>query len=202
MDFMAHQGQLRNSIIAILFMLSGIACEHSGEMHADKIPATYKSANSNQFQIAGGRLYFDKQLFSGWKYLTDMSGDTIFLQSFIDGKPEGSLKWFDTTGKIIEDRLFINGKKEGTHKCWWANGNLKFEYNYKNDLFDGEVKEWFEDGVLYRSFNYSKGQELGLQQQFSPTGKIYANYVVMDGRKYGLTGTKHCKSKVENEIQL
>jgi antitoxin component YwqK of YwqJK toxin-antitoxin module len=138
-------------------------------------------------------LYLHEEVFTGRVFSLDpVSGDTIQIRNYQDGKEHGAWQKFYVGGKIQEVRKFDHGQKTGTYAAWWENGVRKLEYRFADDEYEGTCRDWNEKGTLIREMNYVHGHETGVQKTFYDNGKVRANYVIMSGRRYGLLGTKNC----------
>jgi len=120
------------------------------------------------------------------------SQDTLLIQEYRKGKPDGVWKRFYASGKTQEVRLFNKGKKTGAHKYFYPTGQIRFHYQLKNDVYHGFKKEWNPQGLLIVHQNYADGQEAGSQQVWYDNGSLKSNYIIKNDRRYGLLGTKNC----------
>ena len=195
-DFMVQRARFLNKVLIACIAMSALHCgSRSVEV---EIPNVYALAD-NKIETRKGITYVKDKAFSGWLYALHASGDTSYLQSFLNGREHGiSKRWYDNKQKE-EDRFYLNGRKTGHHAGWWENGQKKYEYNFVNDLYEGELKEWYKDGQLYKCFHYTKGQENGMQQVWERNGKIRSNYEIKNGRLFGLMGPKPCASLWKND---
>jgi antitoxin component YwqK of YwqJK toxin-antitoxin module len=186
---------LKLSLLFILF--SNLQCT---SRTADfEIPGHYALTENSKVETRRGVTYVNDKAFSGWMYSLFPSGDTSYVQSFLNGKAHGvSKRWYDNNQKE-ETRYYLNGKNEGHHIGWWENGQMKYEYHFVNDVYEGEFKEWYVTGQPYKIFHYVKGQENGLQQVWERDGKIRSNYEIRNGRLFGLMGPRPCASLWEND---
>jgi antitoxin component YwqK of YwqJK toxin-antitoxin module len=177
------------------------ACEPYRQPHkaVAEIPGIFVNQGMEILQTKEGKLYYNNQPFSGWRYELYANRDTALLVPFFQGKEQGLARQWYSNGQLREERYYEQGEKTGEHRGWWENGKQRFLYHFQHDAFEGTQQEWNEAGLLYRSTNYKAGKENGLQQMWRNDGSVVANYVVRNGRNYGLTGVKNCKSVWEDE---
>ncbi|MBE9462396.1 toxin-antitoxin system YwqK family antitoxin [Dyadobacter subterraneus] len=149
------------------------------------------SATGN-FNHINGRIFFNKEPFTGSIYTLFPSGDTAEISEFSNGKEDGICIKFYSDGRIREKRQFDHGQKTGLYQAWWENSKEKLLYRFENDEYEGICQEWNREGKLIKEMNYRRGHEEGQQKLFYDNGKVRANYIVMNGRRYGLLGTKNC----------
>lgn len=179
----------------MLFLAFSCKNEKSSEFYSISIPKNYTLKSSKQEIIKNDVLYIDEKKYSGYIYeMFPNSKDTLFIESYFNGKLSGVLKKWYTVNQLKEERFYFEGKKNGKQIAYWENGNKKFEFTAKDDAYEGELKEWSFDGKLSHLGNFVKGQEEGIQKLWYDTGKIRANYVIKNGKRYGLLGTKNCKN--------
>ncbi|MDI1323253.1 MAG: hypothetical protein PSV36_10920 [Algoriphagus sp.] len=158
-------------------------------------PLSFSNVDSVVTEKKGGILRINGEPYSGFLFELDkLNSDTLSLEKFEDGKPEGIHREFYSRGIKKSERTFKDGKKEGLSLSWYPNGNKKAESNFSDGEYQGTLKEWTESGILIREMNYEKGHEAGRQQAWDSDGKQLANYEVKNGRTYGLTGVKGCST--------
>ena len=189
-DFMEWQGRFLNKVFLILCGFS-FACDSYRQQ--ESLP--FLNIDSVVEEKKNGILRIDGEPYSGFLFSLDkVNFDTLSLEKYIEGKPEGLQKRFYPGGPKMSERMFKDGKKEGIYLSWYPNGNKKAESNFREGEYQGTLREWTETGVLIREMNYEKGHEAGRQQAWDSDGKQLANYEVRNGRTYGLTGIKGCST--------
>ncbi len=124
------------------------------------------------------------------------------ITPYVEGKPHGFEKSFDTLGNVVEvanyyrgvltRRERINrtddfGYKQGNWKYFWDNGNLQMEGTYLNNKKNGFFKHYDEEGnfLSVEKFEYDKliedakeTKQLDRKVSYHPNGQpaIVANY--------------------------
>lgn len=187
---MAWQGRFLSKFFLILCGFS-FACDTI--MQEEPLP--FLNIDYVVKEKKNGILRINGEPYSGILFsLDEFSSDTLSLEKFIDGKPDGLQMEFYRGGLKMSERWFKDGKKEGIYLSWYPNGNKKAECNFSEGEYQGALREWTETGVLIREMNYKKGHESGRQQAWDSEGKQLANYEVRNGRTYGLTGVKGCST--------
>lgn len=187
---MVLQGRSLSKFFLLLF-----GCSFACQSAMKELPLSYSNVDSVITEKKGGVLRINGEPYSGFLFELDkQSGDTLSIEKFIEGKPEGIHREFYSGGIKKSERAFEDGKKEGLYLSWYPNGNKKAESNFSEGEYQGTLREWTESGVLIREMNYAKGYESGRQQAWDSDGKQLANYEVRNGRTYGLTGVKGCST--------
>ena len=182
--------QLRDSLFGFVFLLF-IGCENA--------PLEVFEVGAVSLETKRGITSNDGVPFSGIVLERfSNSQDTLLIQEYRKGKPDGVWKRFYASGKTQEIRLFDKGKKIGAHKYFYPTGQIRFYYQLKNDVYHGFKKEWNAQGLLVAHQNYVHGQEAGSQQVWFDNGGLKSNYIIKNGRRYGLLGTKNCINVKDN----
>lgn len=195
-DFMELPGRFLNKIFLFVLGLS-FGCQPSSHTNFLR----YSNVDSVELEKKNGILRIDEKPYTGYLFeLDNLSTDTLVLEKFVEGKPEGIHRRFYSGGVINAERLFKDGKEEGLFRAWYPNGNKMAERNFSEGLYHGNLKEWTESGVLIREMNYEYGHESGRQQIWDSSGKLIANYEVRNGKTYGLTGVKGCSTPWEQGV--
>jgi len=65
---------------------------------------------------------------------------------YIDGKKDGTFKWWYESGQLGLLESFVAHQKDGVSQLWHGNGQLKQEAKYKNNKRRGSVQYWDEQG--------------------------------------------------------
>jgi hypothetical protein len=179
---MERRAQCHNKLL--MFAMLFCACQHVRE--------NFVNADTGQVTTAGGVTAVNSRPFTGSLFVLYPNGDTMFIQSYRNGKEHGWWKQFYPQHKLKEQRYFENGKKQGKYIAYWENGAQKLDYNFDNGEYEGACSEWLSNGILIKQMNYKAGYEEGLQRAWYDNGKIKSNYSVINGRRFGLLGTKNC----------
>lgn len=119
-------------------------------------------------------------------------------ESYKEGKPEGTFKYYDTLGKITDARIYKDGdliaqgiyndqlKEEGHWKEFHPDGQLKGEGDYKNGLKSGEWKYFHPNGKLEQFGKYdAKGRPNGAWKWFHESGNPLREEVYSKGLREG-----------------
>lgn len=175
-------------------MLLLFACAGETSLPPVDVPNVWVSQDHPAWVESQGILFLEGTPFSGWQYLVDPQGDTLFIGGFVEGRREGRHESRYPDGQLQELRYFTSGRQDGMVKKWHRNGRKSFEARLVQDQYEGTVRSWFANGQPYEEFNYQDGKEEGRQKRWDEAGKVLANYEVRRGRKYGLSGTKNCSS--------
>ena len=158
------------------------------------IPIRYTATTDPHLRKYQDTLYRSGEKYSGYLYSLYPNGDSMLVESWLNGVEEGQLRKWYSNRQISEIRNYSKGEKQGVQEGWWPNGKCRFRYTIIDDKYEGELKEWNKEGLLYKDFHYSNGQEEGSEKMWWNNGGVRANYVVIKGRRYGLMGMKLCSN--------
>ncbi len=172
------------SKIILLACLVLAACAQS--------PSVVFNRDEVNVHTQAGITYVNDQVFTGTLFQVSAKGDTLAIENYENGKPDGAWIQYYDNRHLKEKRFFENGKKVGFYQAWWENGQLKSQYHFANDEYEGNCKDWSAQGMLVRNMNFHEGHEQGLQQLWQSDGKLWANYEARNGRNFGLVGVKGC----------
>lgn len=134
------------------------------------------------------------------------NGKVKIEATYLNGKPEGIRRDFDTSGKI--ERAFIfkkgviigegiiteNGQRQGVWREFYADGKLKGEGSYLDDKRTGEWNFYYQNGVLEQIGKFDKqGKPVGEWNWYYDDGKLLREENYYNGMKDGLM-TEYDKS--------
>lgn len=86
--------------------------------------------------------------------------------TYRNGHKEGTFKFYDSEGRVKEEKPYKDGKLDGVHRTFYTSGQLEREVNYKNGRQDGKDLYYDYDGTLRREHNYRDGRQVGKQYSF------------------------------------
>lgn len=193
---MERRAQFRNDIgliVLVLVLLSSIWINLQAK-NDNQLWVVVGDKHLTQLQ---GVCYYKSVPLTGCIYERYPNGDFAKQIPYVDGKQNGTMRWWYPNQVLQQERYFDKGLKQGIHKSWWPDGKPRFEYTFKDNEYNGTVKEWYASGQLCRVFRYKMGHEDGLQQMWWDNGTVRANYVVKDGQQYGLIGRKLCRNLIQ-----
>ncbi|MCU0377967.1 MAG: toxin-antitoxin system YwqK family antitoxin [Bacteroidales bacterium] len=139
------------------------------------------------------------------------NGKVMYEGTFIDDKPTGIFKRYDTDGNIVSELTYIgnteevramffypDGRKagEGTYLNKKKEGQWKFypstepqymisEEYYHDDIKHGLARKFHPDGTLAESIAWDHGKKTGGWLQYYPDGKVCLRAEFMDGKLNG-----------------
>ena len=169
---------------ACIFLLFFIRCDSGNKL---VIPQEAKEFDAFKKQAT-----YKGEVFSGFVYNTNKSGDTVLNGEYKNGAKHGVWEKFYTSGALKERRLYKKGLKVGFYEGFYNDGAKNFVFQFKNGEYDGTNRVWAKGGVLIEETTFSAGYENGVQKRWYLNGKIKSNYIIKDNRRYGLLGTKNC----------
>lgn len=89
-----------------------------------------------------------------------------------NGKENGILKIYKTTGKIFLEGTYKDGKPHGVIKEYNDDGTL-FSYDeFKNGLPHGTSIIYHKDGKPIKEWHYTDGKDSGIGKVYYPSGKL------------------------------
>ena len=84
-------------------------------------------------------------------YINDTLASTMQIKNFL---PEGEVKIFFPSGKLLSTFYIKNGTMDGTMKAFYENGKIRMIGHFKNGKKDGEFIEYDEDGSIIDKILY------------------------------------------------
>mgnify|MGYP001170638531 CR=1 FL=1 len=133
------------------------------------------SKNYGQQEIVKGK-YVNGKKEGSWKYYAE-NGKVIKKGKYKEGKEEGLWKFYDveyyySKGKVQIIGKYKEGKEEGLWKYFDLNGKIDTEVNYKKGKEHGAYKSYNEKGQIIQEGNYNEGKLDGLWKYYSERGNI------------------------------
>jgi antitoxin component YwqK of YwqJK toxin-antitoxin module len=142
-------------------------------------------------------------------------------ESYKDGKPEGTFKYYDTLGHITDVKIYKDGqllgegvyndqgKEEGKWKEFHPDGQLKGEGEYKNGAKVGEWKYYHPNGKTEQVGKYdAKGNPTGTWKWYYESGNPLREETYQKGLREGLmteysdSGTVIAKGEYSEGMKL
>lgn len=87
-----------------------------------------------------------------------------FEGKFVNGKAEGSWKFYDHHKRLMSEGQFKNGDYDGPWKYYYKNGQLEMVGSYKNGKYDGLWKFYDENGNLKSEAQFKDGKMLSKEE--------------------------------------
>ena len=84
-------------------------------------------------------------------YINDTLASTMQIKNFL---PEGEVKIFFPSGKLLSTFYIKNGTMDGTMKAFYEDGKIKMIGHFKDGKKDGEFIEYEEDGSIIDKILY------------------------------------------------
>jgi CHAT domain-containing protein/tetratricopeptide (TPR) repeat protein len=75
--------------------------------------------------------------------------------TFVNGKREGSMITYDSTGKLQAKGTYVNNRLEDVYYSYYPSGSLMMDQFYKNDSPQGTFNCYYESGKLLLEGNFS-----------------------------------------------
>ncbi|WP_396210066.1 toxin-antitoxin system YwqK family antitoxin [Flavobacterium sp.] len=117
----------------------------------------------------------------------DQKGNKVSEGKLQNKIPNGTWKYYHLESKtIMTIESYKNGKLDGTKKIFYNNSMLAEETNYSLGIKNGTAKTFAENGKPLDSHSYKNGQYQGLASYYDGNGnKMYeGNYA--NGKRVGL----------------
>lgn len=122
--------------------------------------------------------------------------DATQKSTYIDGKREGMMYWYDDKGKIKSQVNFKHNKEHGQYISYYDNGQMKLTVNYTAGQKDGIQKTYFNNGQLGSKVNYKKGWREGIMQEWDVEGFKLSEVFYKHHYKVGLKKYYNHKGEV------
>ncbi|WP_300728050.1 toxin-antitoxin system YwqK family antitoxin [uncultured Bacteroides sp.] len=106
-----------------------------------------------------------------------------------EGRQEGVFKYYDSEGRVKEEKSYKNGKLDGLQRTFYTTGKVEQERSFKNGRHDGRDVYYDYDGTLRRDHNYVDGKQVG--KQFSYLQGTYDLYETTYYNSEGLRDGKY-----------
>ena len=172
--------KVRLILIVIVTVLSCVLCSGIKKTYSKSGEITVKAIKNPDKTIT--RVFYSKGKEIS-RQIQDRNGDVIKTVGKI---PDGAVKEYYESGKLMEEADYKNGKREGISKWYYENGLLKGERNYKDGKLDGIIKWYYSTGSLGTEFNYKSGKLEGLTKLYWENGNIKAEHNYKDGKRDGV----------------
>ena len=117
----------------------------------------------------------------------DQKGNKVSEGKLLNKIPDGIWKYYHLESKtIMTIESYKNGKLDGTKKIFYNNSMLAEETNYSLGIKNGAAKTFAENGKPLDEHSYKNGQYQGLASYYDGNGnKMYeGNYA--NGKRVGL----------------
>ena len=112
-------------------------------------------------QVEGNKVkmitYFDNLNTMNGKMETYKNDTLVSSMQIKNSIPEGEVKIFFPSGKLLSIFNVKNGRPEGVIKTYYENGKIMTTINFKNGVQDGEAIAYDENGNVVEKVLYKKG---------------------------------------------
>ena len=149
-----------------------------------KSPKLTMKTTSNTLYITTSE-YLDNKKHGKEISKSKVTGNTLKISSYINGRKEGIEKIFYLEGNILKKLKYFNGLAEGEFIEYYKDGQIKCKGIYKNGEFDGEISEYYENGEIKKRTNYLNGLKNGLQEEYSAQGILLKRLNFMNNKENG-----------------
>jgi len=102
------------------------------------------------------------------------------------GQNETKLEYYDN-GNVLSQIHYLDGKRDGSCRYWYDDGTLMNEGFYKNGKMTGRWMSYFEDGQLesHGTYKYIESgvysRKDGVWQYYYDNGKLRRESIIKDG---------------------
>jgi antitoxin component YwqK of YwqJK toxin-antitoxin module len=101
-----------------------------------------------------------------WKYYHKASKEIMTLESYKNGKLNGTRTVYYPSGKIVDETFYKNGIKEGVYKKYSESGIVMESSFFKNGEYDGEAIYKDPNDLVVAKGMFKKGKKVGMWQFF------------------------------------
>ena len=98
-------------------------------------------------------------------------GSLEFEANYINGKPDGFVKYWLNNGILISTAQYQNGKLHGNWYRYHKNGNLAYEGKYFYGQLHGNEKYYHQNGNIKSSQEFKYGKDKTELYRFDINGK-------------------------------
>ena len=107
-----------------------------------------------------------KDGFYNGKYAVYEYNKLVGNGAYNEGRKNGVFSFYDSEGRVKEEKSYKEGKLDGAHRTYYTTGKLEREVNYRNGKQDGKELSYDSDGTLRKDHNYKEGKQVGKQFTF------------------------------------
>jgi antitoxin component YwqK of YwqJK toxin-antitoxin module len=162
-------------------------------VYSEEIIMKWEVVSEKPKHIEEEKYYLGNKVIATRKYdqnikkLDDLKGENLFdsqesrLSSLephlIESKgeiPNGIVKQFYKSGKLLREWNYKDGKRNGLAKAYFENGKVASEGIYIEGKKQGELKTYYQSGVLKETQNFVEGVIEGVTKQYNEDGKLIA----------------------------
>jgi antitoxin component YwqK of YwqJK toxin-antitoxin module len=145
-----------------------------------------------------GRVYAELVLKNGYtdsyKYY-DINGK-VFAEAKTQGGKLNFVRYSSYRNKIREGQL-VNGKEEGTWKFYYENGALQYEMPFSKGKENGKMTYYYKNGKINYLAYFVDGEREGFYQSFHMNGKLETEGYYSKGERYGPWDYYYANGKLE-----
>jgi len=152
----------------IFYMFGWIICLYGcgSKPNQELIVETHENGNPKVVQVldASGRILQVKTFhFNTYRES---------LVDYKDGKANGLLQRWGSTGELEETSQMKQGVREGESQTWYRKGQIMSSAEYQKGLLNGELKRYHPNGDLQAQEYYQKGTPIGEWKSWFANGKL------------------------------
>lgn len=116
----------------------------------------------------------------------DTSGVVIEEISYSKGKPHGSYHKADGQGRTLTKGYYKNGAKDSTWTEYYLTGAVRSQKNYRSGSECGQFCEWYENGQKALEYHTSAGGKMeGEERQWHENGQLKCAGTYENGYRHG-----------------
>ena len=103
-----------------------------------------------------------------------------------DGESKEKIEYWDN-GKILSQIHYLDGKRDGSCRYWYKTGQLMSEGFYKNGKMTGNWTSYHENGQLesHGIYKYTESgaysRKMGVWKYYSYNGQLESESIIKDG---------------------
>lgn len=126
---------------------------------------------AQQIEVTNGIYYLNNKEYTG-KYNEYSGKAKIATYTVRNGKLNGRVWLYDTTGALKEQRSYHKGWKHGVWFMWDIHGQKSARAAYRNDRKHGRWLIWDPQGRLRYAMRYRHGAKVGTWRMWNETGDV------------------------------
>jgi len=170
-----------------------------GDLHFKGVNYIFENGKLSEF----GRYSDEKNKIKEglWHFLDNIGSVSVTL-NYKNGKPDGEMRSYNSTGQLIDVMPYVNGNKTGTGKIYYDNGQLKAEGVFENNKLNGKLIRYFSTGQKQKEEYYKNDMENGLFTFYYKNGNIVDSVFYINGKENGIYCAFYPNNQINRKITM
>ena len=121
----------------------------------------------------------------------DSTAPYYMLTVYKTDKPNGIIRGYYKSGKLMSSATYVNGKKNGVAKLYFESGKLRVEGAYIDGIENGVISTYYENGTLNLEIPCTDGKKDGMVKLYYENGTLLIESPYTNGIQNGVTKKFH-----------